>query len=268
MLRIGCCGFPVGLSRYARKLPVVEVQQTFYRIPRRETIQRWRDAVPEDFIFTVKAWQGVTHPAGSPTYRKAGPLPPDDVMARLGHFRPTEPVFAAWKDTLQAAEILRAPVILLQSPPSFGQTAEHEGNLSEFLGGIDRGAARIALELRAPWDRKSLAALCRKSDLIHCVDPFREDSVTGPPFYLRLHGSPPGLRPVGSPSGLRPSGSPPGKRMYTYRYTGEDLHLLRDRISGWGAEGEVFCLFNNLSMWEDALAYRDLWQAHHGEAGS
>ena len=267
MLRIGCCGFPVGLSRYAAELSVAEVQKTFYRLPKRVIVRRWRDTVPEEFTFTVKAWQGITHPAGSPTYRKAGITIPDDVMSQLGHFQPTEPVFAAWKETREMADVLRAPVILLQAPPSFGQTEEHENNLAAFFPGIDRGASRIALELRAPWDREGLAAVCRESDLIHCVDPFGDEPVTGPPFYLRLHGSPPRLRPGGSPSGLGPPGSPPGKCMYSYRYTGEDLRRLKDRISGWESEGEVFCLFNNLSMWEDALAFRDLWQAHHGEAG-
>jgi len=219
---------------------VVEIQKTFYRIPGREILRRWRDAVPEDFVFTVKAWQGITHPAGSPTYRKAGSLPPVDEMPLLGHFRPTEPVFRAWEETREAAAVLGAPLVLLQAPPSFVQTPEHEENLRVFLSGIDRGGSRIALELRAPWNRERLAVLCRRANLIHCVDPFGDEPVSGPPYYLRLHGH------------------PPGNRMYAYRYTKGDLLLLRDRVAGWVAEGEVFCLFNNLSMWEDALAFRDL----------
>ena len=149
-------------------------------------------------------------------------------------------VFDAWKRTMEVADVLRALVILLQAPPSFRQTAENEENLRGFLSGIARGDARIALEFRAPWDREKIATLCRVFDLVHCVDPFGDTPVTGPPFYLRLHGS------------------PPGNRMYAYRYTVEDLRWLRDRIRGWVAEGEVYCLFNNLSMWEDALVFRDL----------
>jgi uncharacterized protein YecE (DUF72 family) len=240
MLRIGCCGFPVGLSRYARELPVAEVQKTFYRIPRETTVHRWREAVPEDFTFTVKAWQGITHPASSPTYRRSGRELSDGVRILLGHFQPTEPVFQGWEETRRVAGILGAPVILLQAPPSFRETAEHEGNLKGFLSGIDIRPVRVALEFRAPWDRERLAALCREFNLIHCVDPFREVPVTGPPFYLRLHGS------------------PPGTRMYSYRYTAEDLRWLRERIAGWEAEGDVYCLFNNFSMWQDALAFRDL----------
>ena len=32
--RVGCCGFPISLRRYAEEFSVVEVQQTFYQPPR------------------------------------------------------------------------------------------------------------------------------------------------------------------------------------------------------------------------------------------
>jgi len=260
MLRIGCCGFPVGMARYAQELQVAEVQQTFYRLPKEATVRRWRAAVPGKFMFTVKAWQGITHPGTSPTYRRAGNIP-DEVKARLGHFQPTEPVFEAWKRTREVAKILSASMILLQAPPSFVQSEEHEGNLAAFFPGIDREKKRIVLELRSPWDRDTLLNVCRRFDLIHCVDPFRESPVTGAPFYLRLHGSPPGSWPGASPSGYRLPGQPPKNRMYSYHYTEKDLRWLRDRIAGWEAGGEVYCLFNNISMWEDARAFRDLMEA-------
>ena len=224
-----------------------------------ETVRRWRAAVPDEFVFTVKAWQGITHPAGSPTYRRAGLALSDAGWKLLGHFQPTEPVFHGWEETRAVANILKAPLILLQAPPSFRQTEEHERDLRAFFSEINRADERIALELRSPWDRNRIADICRDLDLTHCVDPFREVPVSGPPFYLRLHGSPPGLRPIGSPSGIRPPGSPRGKRMYAYRYTADDLRWLRGRIAGWEAKGEVCCLFNNLSMWQDSRAFRDLW---------
>lgn len=36
---IGCCGFPMARERYFARFPVVEVQQTFYRPPRIETLR-------------------------------------------------------------------------------------------------------------------------------------------------------------------------------------------------------------------------------------
>jgi uncharacterized protein YecE (DUF72 family) len=55
-VKIGCCGFAVGMKDYFRQFKLVEVQQTFYKIPRLETALRWREAAPTDFEFTLKAW--------------------------------------------------------------------------------------------------------------------------------------------------------------------------------------------------------------------
>jgi uncharacterized protein YecE (DUF72 family) len=55
--------------------------------------------------------------------------------------------------------------------------------------------------------------------------------------------------------------------MYAYRYTRDDLRWLHERIAGRDAEGDVYCLFNNLSMWEDARAFRDLPMPARGGAG-
>lgn len=59
--RIGWCGFPVAQKRYYGALPCVEVQQTFYQPPQSSTLRRWRNEAPEGFLFTVKAWQFITH---------------------------------------------------------------------------------------------------------------------------------------------------------------------------------------------------------------
>ena len=45
-LRIGCCGFPQPLARYAQTFPVVEVQRTFYQPPLLPTLAKWRAFVP------------------------------------------------------------------------------------------------------------------------------------------------------------------------------------------------------------------------------
>ena len=49
------------LAIYARHFSTVEVNNTFYRMPRPEAILGWRDAVPADFRFTFKAPASVTH---------------------------------------------------------------------------------------------------------------------------------------------------------------------------------------------------------------
>jgi uncharacterized protein YecE (DUF72 family) len=49
------------LSFYAGKLDAVEINNTFYRMPRRDVVARWRTQVPEQFRFAVKASRRITH---------------------------------------------------------------------------------------------------------------------------------------------------------------------------------------------------------------
>jgi uncharacterized protein YecE (DUF72 family) len=49
------------LGYYAERLRAVEVNNTFYRLPARETLLRWAEQVPEGFVFVLKATQRITH---------------------------------------------------------------------------------------------------------------------------------------------------------------------------------------------------------------
>jgi uncharacterized protein YecE (DUF72 family) len=49
------------LSFYAQHFSTVEINMTFYRYPKPETLKVWVDKVPEDFKFTLKANRQITH---------------------------------------------------------------------------------------------------------------------------------------------------------------------------------------------------------------
>ncbi|HZD04948.1 MAG TPA: DUF72 domain-containing protein, partial [Longimicrobiales bacterium] len=51
------------LGYYAERLPSVEVNNTFYRLPRRDVLRGWRDQTPDDFSFVLKASRRITHQA-------------------------------------------------------------------------------------------------------------------------------------------------------------------------------------------------------------
>lgn len=56
--------FPSGdshLARYARVLPAVEINSTFYRPHRAATFERWAATVPRSFRFSVKVPSAITH---------------------------------------------------------------------------------------------------------------------------------------------------------------------------------------------------------------
>jgi len=49
------------LGYYAARLHAVELNNTFYRMPKPEMIESWKAQVPENFRFSVKAPQSITH---------------------------------------------------------------------------------------------------------------------------------------------------------------------------------------------------------------
>ena len=49
------------LRYYSERLKTVEINNTFYRLPARETLLRWAEQVPDGFIFALKASQRITH---------------------------------------------------------------------------------------------------------------------------------------------------------------------------------------------------------------
>ncbi len=49
------------LEYYAQRLDAVEINNTFYRLPRTEMLAKWTTQVPEDFAFVLKASRRITH---------------------------------------------------------------------------------------------------------------------------------------------------------------------------------------------------------------
>ncbi|RLC96515.1 MAG: DUF72 domain-containing protein [Chloroflexi bacterium] len=227
-IKVGCCGFRHARKHYFSRFRLVEVQQSFYKLPKVETGLRWRKEAPADFEFTVKAWQVITHPATSPTYRKAGIDITPGSEDRYGFFAPTEEVHRAWELTRRFAEALEAKVVVFQCPPSFRETRQNIDNLRRFFKSEARGFLRV-WEPRGGWAEDTIKALCQELDLIHCVDPMVSESVHGRPAYFRLHG---------------------GTR-YRHQYSEEELIRLRDKIG----TDDAYVLFNNLNMYNDALTF-------------
>ncbi len=51
---------PERLAFYARFFPIVEVDTTFYGIPKPEVAERWVRSTPDSFLFNVKAYKSLT----------------------------------------------------------------------------------------------------------------------------------------------------------------------------------------------------------------
>jgi uncharacterized protein YecE (DUF72 family) len=241
---VGCCGFPCSRPQYYKRFETVEVQSTFYRLPRPETASRWREEAPGGFVFTFKAFQALTHPTTSPTWRRSG-LSPEELRGKeFGWLRPTEDNLRAWRETAEIGRLMGARVCVVQCPPNFRCTEENAENLRRFFRRVRREFA-VAWEPRGDWGEHPdlIRELCRELDLLHCVDPLRSDPLhfgSARIAYFRLHG-------FGRPS------------MYNYRYSREELERLRERAEGLkGKVREIYFMFNNVHMLEDALRLREL----------
>lgn len=236
-VKVGICGFAKSQAGVFREFELLEIQQTFYKPPKARTAEGWRRKAPDEFEFTAKAWQLITHEPSSPTYRKARLAIPPERSSRYGAFRPTEEVFDAWRRTKAVCEALRATVIVFQTPDSFGPIPRNKENLYAFFRSIDRGSFVLAWEPRGPWPLHVVERICEDLGLQHATDPFARELVDQPRAYYRLHGS------------------PPGPKMYAYAYTDEDLR----KLLGFCDEvDDAWVLFNNVTMYDDALRFLDL----------
>ena len=55
------CKKPDMLAEYAKQLSSVEINATFYRMPKSSVLARWATEVPDGFRFTLKASRRITH---------------------------------------------------------------------------------------------------------------------------------------------------------------------------------------------------------------
>jgi uncharacterized protein YecE (DUF72 family) len=232
MIKVGCCGFAGAQKAYFDRFKVIEIQQTFYQLPKLRTAEKWRLSAPPDFEFTIKAWQLITHAPSSPTYRRLRKAIDPARADRYGGFRPTNEVFEAWDRTAAFARALGAKLIVFQCPASFKPLEQNVKNMEAFFTKIDRTGFAFAWEPRGAWPHDLVADLCEKLGLIHCVDPFKNEAAFGDVDYFRLHG-------IGD---------------YQYTYTDQELAKLKQKMG----RKPSYVMFNNSTMKEDALRFMDL----------
>lgn len=246
-VKVGCCGWALkgGMDSYFKSFKVIELQSTFYKLPKASTAKGWRLKAPKDFEFTVKAWQAITHPATSPTWRKAGIKIPASKAEGYGHLKPSEENFEAWSLIRKICEELNSKIVLVQCPPTFNYTVEHVKNMEKFFLNIDRGGLAVAWEPRGDWSehQDKVKELCESLNLIHAVDIMRREPalINEDLSYIRLHGL--GGREVN----------------YRYKYTDDDLRRLLLKVEALSKiSRDVYVMFNNIHMAEDSLKFKGM----------
>ncbi|HEU4714264.1 MAG TPA: DUF72 domain-containing protein [Pyrinomonadaceae bacterium] len=132
------------LPYYSSKLPAVELNNTFYRLPKRSMVESWKEQVPENFRFSVKASQRITH------FKRLKDAA-DETKYML--------------DTVSALED-RLGVVLYQLPPNMKKDLER---LEAFLKQLPANH-RAAFEFRHPtWFDDDVLELLRSENRALCV---------------------------------------------------------------------------------------------------
>jgi len=156
------------LGYYASRLSVVEINNTFYRMPTAAQLDKWAAEVPESFVFVLKVSQRITH---QKRLKECG--------EELAYFLKTAAGLGP-----------RLGPLLFQLPPYLKKDAPR---LRAFLELLPAGT-RAAFEFRdASWfDDETYAAL-REKGVALCIADTDESPSAGPPVvptggfgYLRL----------------------------------------------------------------------------------
>jgi uncharacterized protein YecE (DUF72 family) len=155
------------LGYYAGKFPTVEINNTFYRLPKEHVLLEWAAQVPEPFTFAIKASQRITHFAR---------LKPDASSATEFLLKNTSALGA------------RLGPILFQLPPNLKVDVPR---LRTFVATLPTDR-RYTVEFRhESWFDDEVYAVLRERDIPLCVTEqpdFASPVVTTASWgYVRLH---------------------------------------------------------------------------------
>ncbi|OEU79612.1 MAG: hypothetical protein BA865_10990 [Desulfobacterales bacterium S5133MH4] len=157
------------LEYYGKHFDTVELNATFYRLPKPKTFENWKRRTPDYFLWAVKANKYITH-----TKRLKEPV---EALERF---------YAA----ASGLEEKLGP-ILFQLPPSLSFDEKKFNNFCQYLN----PSQRHTLEVRHPsWISDRLFSILKKFNIALCIAdtagryPYHE-VVTADFLYIRLHGS-------------------------------------------------------------------------------
>ncbi len=201
------CAPRLWLSYYARHFPTVEVNTTFYRLPRESSVARWVAETPPGFTFAVKVSRYVTH------------------VKRLIDAHLHLPLLYE-----RIRPLLRSPKLgplLWQLPPTFRADLDRLAATLEHL----HDGHRHAFEFRHPsWFTEETMTLLREHGVALVigdrpeVNAFQTRELTADFTFVRFHS---------------------GTRGRNGNYSHAELDEWAERLARWGREVDVYAYLNN-----------------------
>jgi uncharacterized protein YecE (DUF72 family) len=193
------------LDFYSQHFDTVEVNATFYRLPRREVVANWVTGSPPGFLFSIKMSRYVTH------------------IKRLLDLSSGVQMFYE-----RIEPLLRSPKmgpVLWQLPGTFRRDDERLGNA---LAKLPPG--RHCFEFRhESWFVPEVISMLRAHGVALVIGddprrPFQTHELTTDWTFIRFHG---------------------GSRGQRGNYSASELEEWAQRIDAWRSEADVYAYFNN-----------------------
>lgn len=155
------------LSYYSSHFKTVEVNTTFYHIPKKTTVQKWFQTVPKDFTFSIKASRYITHQKRLVDCKNSLKILYDSIKPLKNKIGP----------------------ILFQLPPSFKLNLLR---LKEFVALLNP-KYKYVFEFRDDsWFTKEVYALLTENKIALCISDLHGKltpcEITSSFTYIRLHG--------------------------------------------------------------------------------
>ncbi len=208
------------LRYYALFFPFVELNFSYYAMPKATSLAAMAARTPSSFRFSIKAHKSLTHEPG-PSWR--------------------EDACAFTRAAGALADSGRLAAVLVQLPYRFHHTPENRGYLAALLAAL--APLPLVVEFRNDeWrSERVYDELDRRGVGVAMVDrpelpglPVMEERVTGGLAYLRFHGRNADAWWNGDATGR-----------YDYCYTKEELASALPRLRRMAKAGTLFVAFNN-----------------------
>lgn len=196
------------LEYFSQYFKTVEINSSFYRLPQKSTLLNWKKRTPENFLFALKVWRGITH------------------LKKLKDCQ------KEWRDFLERVLVLKEKLgpILFQLPPSFKEDTKILEKFFQIVKTITPFKLRLAFEFRnESWCNQEVYQILKKENCAWVIAdspswPKRE-IVTADFVYIRMHGS---------------------RELFASKYTKTELKNWAEKIKKWQKKNlDVYCYFNN-----------------------
>ncbi|HEY9054877.1 MAG TPA: DUF72 domain-containing protein [Rectinemataceae bacterium] len=212
---------PDYLKYYSLVFPFVELDFSWYKMPKPETLAAMADQTQPGFLFALKAHKSLTHEIGEDWEFQAG-------------------MFADAAESLLVRGKLAA--VLVQLPYSFAYTAENRSYLASLLSSLSSFPLVVEFRNEAWYQDRVFAELERRDIALALLDrpelpglPPETDRLTNSLAYLRFHGK----------NAATWWGGDAVSR-YDYDYSTEELKSSARRIIGLSrSASRVIAAFNN-----------------------